>query len=129
TNGENDDLLQLEFTNSQNRNGAFRTIVSLLHTLVPFLVSCDPPVLKNGDTLKLRFSGDGRQVGRSQSHVLMTMCVLNEGEAVLTPNKQYTICLYIGKESYQSLQTVAKLFTSELNELQNNGFTDEQGNT
>jgi len=27
------------------------------------------------------------------------------------------------------LQTVAKLFTSELNELQNNGFTDEQGNT
>jgi len=41
----------------------------------------------------------------------------------------YSICLYIGKESYQSLQTVAKLFTSELNELQNNGFTDEQGNT
>jgi len=90
TNGEDDDLLRLEFTDSQNRNGAFRTIVSLLHTLVPFLVSCDPPVLKNGDTLKLRLSGDGRQVGRSQSHVLMTMCVLNEGEAVLTPNKQYT---------------------------------------
>ena len=89
TNGEDDDLLRLT-VRIEMEPFTFRTIVSLLHTLVPFLVSCDPPVLKNGDTLKLRFSGDGRQVGRSQSHVLMTMCVLNEGEAVLTPNKQYT---------------------------------------
>ena len=72
TNGEDDDLLRLT-VRIEMEPFTFKTIVSLLHTLVPFLVSCDPPVLKNGDTLKLRLSGDGRQVGRSQSHVLMTM--------------------------------------------------------
>jgi len=87
---DNDNLSRPELNDSGNIDGAFRTIASLLHMLIPFLVSCDPPVLNKTDTLKLRFSGDGRQVGRSQNHVLMTMCILNEGEAVLTPVKQYT---------------------------------------
>jgi len=40
----------------------------------------------------------------------------------------YSICLYIGKETYESLETAANLFTLELIGLNEDGFTDKQGN-
>ena len=47
------------------------------------------PILKDGDKINIRLSGDGRNVGRKQKHVMLTMCILNEGKAVLNPNHQY----------------------------------------
>jgi hypothetical protein len=53
------------------------------------LTKSTPPVLKVGDKIDIRLSGDGRNVGRKQKHVMLTMCILNEGEAVLNPTHQY----------------------------------------
>src|SRR5439155_9958213 len=36
----------------------------------------------------------------------------------------YSICLYIGKESYDSLSTVSTKFSYELEQLKTNGYKD-----
>ena len=75
-------------------NGAYRSIISLLDIIVPILTTSTPPVLKVGDKINIKLSGDGRNVGRKQKHVMLTMCILNEEEAVLNPAHQYRYILY-----------------------------------
>ncbi|PKC13608.1 hypothetical protein RhiirA5_410390 [Rhizophagus irregularis] len=70
-----------------------------------------------GDKINIKLSGDGRNVGHKQKYVMLIMCILNEGEAVLNPSHQYSICLYIEKESYNSLSTVSAKFLHELKQL------------
>ncbi|GET03367.1 hypothetical protein GLOIN_2v1766279 [Rhizophagus clarus] len=76
------------------------------------------------DKINIKLSGDGRNVGRKQKHVMLTMCILNEEEAVLSPAHQYSICLYLGKESYDSLSTVSAKFSYELEQLKTNRYKD-----
>ena len=61
----------------------------MLQTLIPIWKQGFPAIINTGDTLKLKLGGDGRNVGRKQSHVMMTICLLNEGEEVLKPEHQY----------------------------------------
>ena len=70
-------------------NGAFRSIYTMLRTLIPIWKRSSPAIINRGDTLKLKLGGDGRNVGRKQSHVMVTICLLNEGEEVLKPEHQY----------------------------------------
>jgi hypothetical protein len=70
-------------------NGAYRSIKSLLQILIPIWKNSNPPVLQIGDIIKLKLGGDGRNVGRKQNHVMMTICLLNEKENVLKPDHQY----------------------------------------
>jgi hypothetical protein len=83
------DISEVEFDEEEVGNGAYRSIISLLDIIVPMLTTSTPPILKDGDRINIRLSGDGRNVGRKQKHVMLTMCILNEGEAVLNPNHQY----------------------------------------
>ncbi|PKK55871.1 hypothetical protein RhiirC2_801290 [Rhizophagus irregularis] len=41
---------------------------------------------------------------------------------VLNPTHQYSICLNIGKEFYDSLSTVSAIFSQELEQLKTNGY-------
>jgi len=70
-------------------NGAYRSIYTLLKTLISIWKGSSPAIINPGDTFKLKLGGDGRNVGRKQSHVMMTICLLNEGEKVLKPEHQY----------------------------------------
>jgi len=70
-------------------NGAYRSIYTMLQTLIPIWKQGFPAIINTGDTLKLKLGGDGRNVGRKQSHVMITICLLNEGEEVLKPEHQY----------------------------------------
>jgi len=83
------DIIEAEFDNNEVGNGAYRSIISLLDILVPILSKSNSPILKIGDKINIKLSGDGRNVGRKQKHVMLTMCILNEGEAVLNPSHQY----------------------------------------
>ncbi len=76
---------EVEFDDEEVGNGAYRSIISLLDIIVPILTTSTSPVLKIGDKINIRISGDGRNVGRKQKHVMLTMCILNEGEMVLNP--------------------------------------------
>lgn len=88
-NNENQDVSGIEFNDDDVGNGAYRSIISLLDIIVPILTTSTPPVLKVGDKINIKLSGDGRNVGRKQKHVMLTMCILNEEEAVLNPTHQY----------------------------------------
>ncbi|PKY59254.1 hypothetical protein RhiirA4_514775 [Rhizophagus irregularis] len=115
-------ISEVEFDDEEVGNGAYHSITSLLDIIVPILATSTSPVLKIGNKINIRISGDGRNVGRKQKHVMLTMCILNEGEMVLNPTHQYSICLYIGKESYDSLSTVSAIFSQELEQLKTNGY-------
>ncbi|CAG8779531.1 9751_t:CDS:1, partial [Cetraspora pellucida] len=60
------------------KNGAYRTIKSILSVLVPIWKQSFPPILLLGDTIRLKLGGDGHNVGRKQNHVMITICLLNE---------------------------------------------------
>ncbi len=47
------------------------------------------PIITSGDTLYIKLGGDGRNVGRKQNHVMITFCLLNEGNEVLKPDHQF----------------------------------------
>ncbi|GES91544.1 hypothetical protein GLOIN_2v1481704 [Rhizophagus clarus] len=108
-------------------NGAFRSLLTLLNVLIPVWKTGERPTIKPGDTLYIKLGGDGRNVGRKQNHVMMTFCLLNEGDEVLKPSHQFSICLYIGKEKYETLANVGKIFASQLAELKDNGIIDSDG--
>ena len=76
-------------------NGTYRSIIALLNIIVPILITSTPPVLKVGDKINIRLNGDRRNVGRKQKHVMLTMCILNEKEAVLNPAHQYRYFIYV----------------------------------
>jgi hypothetical protein len=70
-------------------NGVYRSVRTLLQTLIPIWNKSVPPILQQGDTINLKLSGDGRNVGRKQNHVMLTFCLLNERDEVLKPDHQY----------------------------------------
>jgi len=45
-------------------NGAYRSIYTMLQTLIPIWKQASPAIINPGDTLKLKLGGDGRNVGR-----------------------------------------------------------------
>lgn len=72
-------------------NGAYRSLSTLLKVLIPIWKAT---VIIPGDTLHIKLGGDGRNVGRKQSHVMVTFCLLNEKDDVLKPNHQYRYIYY-----------------------------------
>lgn len=76
-------------------NGAFRSLTELLKVLIPIWKSGENSVISPGDTLFIKLGGDGRNVGRKQSHVMLTFCLLNEGEKVLKPSHQFRYNIFI----------------------------------
>ncbi|CAG8792292.1 9846_t:CDS:2, partial [Cetraspora pellucida] len=115
------------FDQCEIENGVYRSIRSILTILLPIWKQSSPPILIPGDTIKLKLGGNGRNVGRKQNHVMMTICLLNEGRKVLEPNNQYCICLYVGYEKYDVLANIGRIFEDELFDLKNNGFFDSDG--
>ncbi|PKB95006.1 hypothetical protein RhiirA5_437561, partial [Rhizophagus irregularis] len=103
-------------------NGVYRSIRSLLKILIPIW---NKLILQPGDTINLKLGGDGRNVGRKQNHVMITVCLLNEKDEVLKPD--HHICLYVGKENYETLAKVGHLFEYQLRDLQENGIYDDNG--
>ncbi|RHZ48521.1 hypothetical protein Glove_547g28 [Diversispora epigaea] len=91
-------------------NGVYRSIDTLLKILIPIWKQETPAIIKPGDILKLKLGGDGRNVGCKQSHVMMTICLLNEGN-------EYLFIHW------------TRLFEHQLFDLKNNGIYDKDVNT
>lgn len=88
-NVENLDLSNSSSNNDQNGLCSFRSIKDLLSILVPIWKKGSSPVLVSGDTIKLKLGGDGHIVTHQYSHVMFTVCLLNEKDEVLKPSNQY----------------------------------------
>ncbi|POG53961.1 hypothetical protein GLOIN_2v1792135 [Rhizophagus irregularis DAOM 181602=DAOM 197198] len=114
-------------TNDQSGICSYRSIKDLLNTLIPIWKK--KSILNIGDNIKLKFGGDCHIVTNKYSHVMFTMCLLNEGDEVLKPDKQYCILLYIGKEQYEKLSIAVSKFSNELDSLKSAGFIDQDNIT
>jgi hypothetical protein len=124
--------LQDQFIESDLCKGAYRSLIDMLRVLVPQWY--EEGVLKDGMDIKLKFEGDGRNVGTKVKHVIFAICCLNETDEMESsthykPSYHYTLALYLGKESYQSLEIAISKFLPELFELKQNGFLEEGTNT
>ncbi|RGB27558.1 hypothetical protein C1646_768948 [Rhizophagus diaphanus] len=102
--------------NNNNQNGlcSFRSIKDLLNILVPIWKKGSSPILVFGDTIKLKLGGDGHIVTNQYSHIMFTVCLLNE---------KLSILLYIGKEKYEYLSLAVSQIINELDEIKD-GFKD-----
>jgi hypothetical protein len=85
----NNNISDILVDDSEIGNGAFRSLSTLLKILIPTWKKRENPVIISGDTLYIKLGGDGRNVGRKNNHVMITFCLLNEGEEILKPDHQY----------------------------------------
>ncbi|RIB01083.1 hypothetical protein C2G38_2231934 [Gigaspora rosea] len=95
---------EMGFDQYETKDGAYRSIRSILTILLPIWKQSTLPVLIPGDTIKFKLGGDGHN-----------------------PNNQYCICLYAGYEKYEVLTNIGYIFKDELSDLKNNGFFDSDG--
>src|SRR2546421_12580083 len=70
--------------------------ITLLKVLIPVWKAEENSVIISGDTLYIKLGGDERNVERKQNHVMITFCLLNDGDEVFKPNHQFRyIFLYV----------------------------------
>ncbi|CAG8626151.1 4779_t:CDS:1, partial [Dentiscutata erythropus] len=89
--------------NSLAPNRAYCSFKDILNVLIPMLAYENLSVLKIGDVVYIKLSGDRWLVGKHHNHVMFTACILNQHEAVLSPSSQHCIFLYMSIEQYESL--------------------------
>jgi len=85
----NENIEKIIINKDQIGNGSIRFLIGLLITLIPDLTEGNNPVLYNNNIIKIKLGGDGRQVGRYNHHVMLTACILNEKDKLLSPKYQY----------------------------------------
>ncbi|GES96184.1 hypothetical protein GLOIN_2v1521868 [Rhizophagus clarus] len=77
--------------------------------------------------LHIRISGDGHNVGRKLKHVMITMTLLNDLDGLQKPDNHYTLVLYPGAETYESLKNALTPLISDLCILKERGFKQTDG--
>ncbi|RIB28771.1 hypothetical protein C2G38_2028273 [Gigaspora rosea] len=120
-----DDEVFYEKENCKIEKETYRSIKDILNYTIPAWLengglSIQDPVLR------IRLSGDGRNVGRKIKHVMVTFTLLNNLLNHYEPDYHYTLILYPGIESYESLKLATKLLIKDLNDIKT-GFIDYQG--
>ncbi|PKB97706.1 hypothetical protein RhiirA5_432632 [Rhizophagus irregularis] len=70
----------------------------------------------------------GRNVGRKVKHVMIVMTLLNNLSGLQKLENYYTLVLYPGAETYESLKNVLVPLISDLCNLKKNGFNQIGGN-
>ncbi|RHZ50863.1 hypothetical protein Glove_490g31 [Diversispora epigaea] len=101
--------------------GGQRRITDILNYIVPKYIE-QGILIPNQSKIKLRISGDGRNVERKVKHVMITVALLNDIERLYKPESHYTLVLYPSSESYESLHNSLVPLVSDLQNLKENGF-------
>ncbi|CAB4435084.1 unnamed protein product [Rhizophagus irregularis] len=106
--------------------GGQRRIVNILNYIVPFYIKREI-LIPGRSTLHIRISGDGRNVGRKVKHVMLTMALLNDIDGLQKPDNHYTLDLYPGAKTYESLKNALAPLISDLVILKERGFNQIGG--
>ncbi|UZO07546.1 uncharacterized protein OCT59_027829 [Rhizophagus irregularis] len=96
--------------------GGQRRITDILNYIIPLYIE-KGILIPRRSTLHIRISGDGRNVGRKVKHVMITMTLLNDLNRLQKPDNHYTLVLYPGAETYDSLRNALAPLISDLNVL------------
>src|SRR3954453_10848464 len=70
----------------------------------------------------------GNNVSRKVKHVMITMILLNDLNGLQKPDNNYTLVLYPGAESYETLKNALASLISDLSILKERGFDQIGGN-
>jgi hypothetical protein len=106
--------------------GGQRRITNILNYIIPFYIKRGI-LIPGRSTLHIRISGDGRNVGRKVKHVMLTMALLNDIDGLKKPDNHYTLVLYPGAETYESLKNALEPLISDLVILKEKGFNQIGG--
>src|SRR5204862_5954844 len=96
-------------------------ITDILNYIMPLYIEQEI-LIPETSTLHIRISGDGRNVGRKVKHVMVTMALLNDLNGLHKPDNHYTLVLYPGAETYESLKNALAPLISDLCMLKERGF-------
>jgi len=78
--------------------GGQHSIIDILNFIVPEYIK-KGLLIPNNTTIKLRISGDGRNVGRKVQHVMVTAIILNDIERLHKPEGYHILVLYSESEN------------------------------
>ncbi|RIB02908.1 hypothetical protein C2G38_2049700 [Gigaspora rosea] len=106
--------------------GGKHSLIDILNFIVPESVK-KGLLIPNNTTIKLRISGDDRNVGRKVQHVIVIVVLLNDIERLHKPEGYYTLALYSRSENYQSLQNALGSLIVDLKNLKESGFYQLNG--
>ncbi|GET00608.1 hypothetical protein GLOIN_2v1728867 [Rhizophagus clarus] len=106
--------------------GGQRRITNILNYIIPLYVK-KGILIPRRSILHIRISGDRRNVGRKLKHVMITMTLLNDLDGLQKPDNHYTLVLYPGAETYESLKNALTLLISDLCILKERGFKQTDG--
>ncbi|GET61508.1 hypothetical protein GLOIN_2v1474533 [Rhizophagus irregularis DAOM 181602=DAOM 197198] len=104
-----------------------RRVTDILNYIVPSYIK-QGILIPEVSTLHIQISGDGRNVGRKVKHVMIVMTLLNNLSGLQKLENYYTLVLYLGAETYESLKNVLVPLISDLCNLKKNGFNQIDGN-
>nr|CAG8645135.1 4962_t:CDS:2 [Entrophospora candida] len=121
----NDEEVIQGVTESIGKAG-YRRIQDILKYMIPFFIK-ENILDSENPFIKLRISGDGRNVGRNVKHVMVTCSILNNINNLWVPDHHYTVVLYPGVENYLLLQKALAPLIRDLQDINENGLIDEFG--
>ncbi|CAG8562154.1 4079_t:CDS:2 [Scutellospora calospora] len=101
--------------------GEQRSIIDILNFIVSEYIK-KRLLIPNNTTIKLRISGDSRNIGRKIQHVMVMAIILNDIERLHKSEGYHTLVLYSGSENYQSLQNALCTLIFDLNNLRESRF-------
>ncbi|PKK57264.1 hypothetical protein RhiirC2_858286 [Rhizophagus irregularis] len=107
-----DNTIVINMLESVGKGGQQR-ITNILNYIIPFYIKWEI-LIPEKSTLHIRISGDGRNVEQKIKHVMLTMALLNNINRLQKPDNHYTLVLYPGAETYESLKNVLAPLISDL---------------
>jgi hypothetical protein len=118
----NEEEVITNITKSVGKAGC-RSIKNILKFLIPKLVK-EKILDQTKNTINIRISGDGRNVGQKIKHVMVTFTILGDKLTIHQPSKHYTVALFPGTEKYDTLKIVLQPLCRDLEELAYQGLID-----
>ena len=78
-------------------------------------------------TIKVKISGDGAKMSRSTNFMILSFCLLQTGEKVMSSKANRTIAIVNGPEKYETMKQSFSSAINEINTVLETGFIEVDG--
>ncbi|CAG8685998.1 12938_t:CDS:1 [Cetraspora pellucida] len=122
-----EELIDESFYEKENykiENRIYRSLKDILNYTIPAWLENGGLSIQNS-VLRIQLSGDRHNVGKKIKHVMVIFTLLNNSLNYYEPDYHYTLILYLGIESYETLKLATKLLIKDLNNIKTR-FIDYQ---
>ena len=106
--------------------GAQISFTETLKSHVKELLQTDPSHDMT-EPIKVKISGDGAKMSRSTNFMILSFCLLQTGEKVMSSKANRTIAIVNGPEKYETLKQSFSSAINEINTVLETGFIEVDG--